>query len=149
MKRHSSLSERVRAHLAEHFELFLTSAGVFVAIGLIFANLPKDEQGLAHVFLLWLQGLLIWLVHRHVRFRRRSLIEKMRLMLQDRVNNQLTVMLGMTEIRNREMTPLEQQDMETVTTAARTVANELESLSVESLRSWEHRHRLFLRGIWH
>jgi hypothetical protein len=149
VKRHSSPLDRVRAGLAEHFELFLTAAGVFVAIGLIFANLPRGEQGLAHAFLLWLQGLLIWAVHRHAWFRRRALIEKMRLMLQDRVNNQLTVMLGMTEIRNREMTPTERQDMETATTAARTVAHELESLSVESLRSWERRHRYFLRGTWH
>ena len=148
MKRSSSALARIRAALAEHFELFLTAAGVFVAIGLSFAELPRTEQGLAHAFLIWLQGLLIWAVHRHAWFRRRALIEKMRLMLQDRVNNQLTVMLGMTELRNREMSPTEKQDLDTVTTAARTVAHELESLSVESLRSWERRHRYFLRGTW-
>ncbi|MGH7581582.1 MAG: hypothetical protein ACREM9_15505 [Gemmatimonadales bacterium] len=139
----------MRAGLAEHFELFLTAAGVFVAIGLIFADLPRGKQGLAHAFLVWLQGLVIWAVHRHNWFRRHALIEKMRLMLQDRVNNQLTVMLGMTEIRNREMTAAERQDMETATIAARTVAQELDSLSVESIRSWERRHEYFLRGTWH
>ena len=71
---------------------------------------------------MWLQGFLIWAVHRHAWFRRRALVDKMRLMLQDRVNNQLTVMLGMAEIRHREMTPAERQDMETATSAARTVA---------------------------
>lgn len=149
MKRLSSALDGVRAILAEHFELFLTAAGVFVAIGLIFADLPKGEQGLAHAFLFWLQGLLIWSVHRHAWFRRKALIEKMRMMLQDRVNNQLTVMLGVTEIRTREMTAAEKQDMETATTAARTVAHELDELSVESLRSWERRYRYFLRGTWH
>jgi hypothetical protein len=146
VKRRSSVRDRVRGVLAEHFELFLTAVGVFMAIGLVFADLPKGEQGLAFAFLIWLQGLLIWAVHRHAWFRRRALIEKMRLMLQDRVNNQLTVMLGMTEIRDREMTPAERQDQETATTAARTVARELEALSDESLRSWERRHRYFLRG---
>jgi hypothetical protein len=147
--RQSSALQRIRAGLAEHFELFLTAVGVFMAVGLVFADLSRGEQGLAHGFLLWLQGLLIWAVHRHAWFRRRALIEKMRLMLQDRVNNQLTVMLGMTEIRTREMTPTERQDLETATTAARTVAHELESLSVESVQSWERRHRYFLRGTWH
>jgi len=148
VKRHSSALERVRAGLAEHFELFLTAVGVFVAIGLSFADLPRGEHGLALAFLVWFQGLVIWAVHRHAWFRRRDLVEKMRLMLQDRVNNQLTVMLGMTEIRNREMTPTERQDMEVATSAARTVAQELDALSVESVRSWERRHQYFLRGPW-
>lgn len=145
MKPLSSALDRARAILAEHFELFLTAAGVCVAIGLIFADLPKGEQGLAYAFLVWLQGFLIWSVHRHAWFRRRALVDKMRLMLQDRVNNQLTVMLGMTEIRDRAMTPAEQQDMETAAAAARTVAHELETLSLESLHSWERRYRYFLR----
>jgi len=148
VKRSSSALVRIGAALADNVELFLTAAGVFMAIGLSFAELPRGKQGLAHAFLIWLQGLLIWAVHRHAWFRRRALIEKMRLMLQDRVNNQLTVMLGMTELRNREMSPTEKQDLDTVTTAARTVAHELESLSVESLQSWERRHRYFLRGTW-
>jgi hypothetical protein len=145
---HAALSG-VRATLGEHFELFLTAAGVFVAIGLIFADLPRRELGLAHAFLIWLQGLLIWSVHRHAWFRRRNLVEKMRLMLQDRVNNQLTVMLGMAEIRHRDMTPDERQDMETATMAARTVAHDLETLSLESLRSWESRYRYILRRSGH
>jgi hypothetical protein len=149
VKRIYSAMNGVRAALAEHFELFLTAVGVILAIGLTFADLPREEQGLALVFLVWLQGLLIWLVHRHAWFRRKALVDKMRLMLQDRVNNQLTVMLGMTEIRDREMTPAERRDMETVTSAARTVAHELETLSPETLRSWERRYRYFLRGIWH
>ena len=149
MKRISSALRGVRNTLAEHFELFLTAASVCLAIGLIFVGLPKGEQGLAHVFLIWLQGFLIWAVHRHAWFRRKRLVDKMRLMLQDRVNNQLTVMLGTAEIRNREMTPTERQDMDTATTAARTVAHELETLSLESLSSWERRYRYFLRGTWH
>lgn len=148
MKRVSSALKGIRTSLAEHFELFLTASSVFVAIGLIFVGLPKGEQGLAHAFLLWLQGFLIWSVHRHAWFRRRHLVDKMRLMLQDRVNNQLTVMLGTAEIRNREMTPVEKQDMDTATAAARQVARELEDLSLESLSSWERRYRYFLRGTW-
>jgi hypothetical protein len=132
--------------MTEHFELFLSAVGVFVAIGLIFTRLPRGEQGLATAFIIWLQGFLIWAVHRLAWFRRRDLVDKMRLMLQDRVNNQLTVMLGMAEIRDRQLSSGETQDLETVTMAARTVAHELEGLSLDSLRSWERRYRFFLRG---
>lgn len=141
MKRLSAALTGVRAALAEHFELVLTAAGVFMSIGLVFSDLTRGERGLAHTFLIWLLGFLIWSVHRHCWFRRRALMEKMRLMLQDRVNNQLTVMLGMAEIRNRDMTADERQDLETATTAARTVAHELETLSLESLQTWERRYR--------
>jgi hypothetical protein len=146
VKRISSALKGVRNSLVEHFELFLTAASVFMAIALIFLGLPNGEQGLALTFLIWLQGFLIWAVHRHAWFRRRALVDKMRLMLQDRVNNQLTVMLGTAEIRNREMTPAEKLDIDTATKAARAVAHELETLSLESLSSWERRYRYFLRG---
>ena len=73
------------------------------------------------------------------------MIEQMRLMLQDRVNNQLTVMLGMAEIRHRDMTTDGREDLEIATAAARTVAHELETLSIQSLRSWERRHPNLLR----
>jgi len=66
-------------------------------------------------------------------------------MLQDRVNNQLTVMLGVAEIRHRDLTADGREDLEMATTAARTVAHELETLSLQSLRSWERRHPNLMR----
>jgi hypothetical protein len=145
VKRLSAVSSRLRARLTEHFELFLTAVGVFLTVRLVFSDLPSGQQGLAHVFLIWLQGFLIWSVHRHATLRRQALIDQMRLMLQDRVNNQLTVMLGMAEIRHRD-TPTDAPDnLEIATAAARTVAHELETLSMQSLRSWERRHPNLLR----
>ena len=145
MKRLYAVSSRLRARLAEHFELFLTAVGVFLTVRLVFSDLPHGQQGLAHAFLIWLQGFLIWSVHRHATLRRQALIDKMRLMLQDRVNNQLTVMLGMAEIRQRDATTDGREDLEIATAAARTVAHELETLSIQSLRSWERRHPNLLR----
>ena len=138
MKRRSAVSSRLRARLTEHFELFLTAVGVFLTIRLVFSDLPPGQQGLAHAF-------LIWSVHRHATLRRQALIDKMRLMLQDRVNNQLTVMLGMAEIRHRDATTDARDNLEIATAAARTVAHELETLSIQSLRSWERRHPNLLR----
>ena len=145
MKRRSAVSSRLRARLTEHFELFLTAVGVFLTIRLVFSDLPPGQQGLAHAFLIWLQGFLIWSVHRHATLRRQALIDKMRLMLQDRVNNQLTVMLGMAEIRHRDTTTDAPDNLEIATAAALTVAHELETLSMQSLRSWERRHPNLLR----
>ena len=78
--------------------------------------------------------------YRHNWFRRQALLRQMRLMLQDRVNNQLTVMLSVAEIRGREMTEADQVDLEAAVAAARTVSVEIENLSFESLRRWERHY---------
>jgi hypothetical protein len=131
---------RIRAILIEHFELFLTCIGVLFAIMIALMELTRGEQGLATVALVWIQGFLIWAVHRHRWFRRRALVDKMRFMLQDRVNNQLTVMLGAAELRGRSDHEDETADMERAVLAARTVSEELDQLSLESLREWERRY---------
>jgi hypothetical protein len=141
VRRSALLRRRIRAVLVEHFELFLTSVGVLLAIMVAFAQLTRGEQGVAMVTLIWLQGFLIWAVHRHCWFRRRALVHKMRVMLQDRVNNQLTVMLGVAELRNQGISDDERADVERAVSAARTVSAELDQLSLESLRAWERRYR--------
>jgi hypothetical protein len=141
------LGRIVRARLLEHFELFLTTVGVVIAILLTFAELTRGERGIAFVSLVWLQGFMLWAVHRHAWFRQRALVRKMRVMLQDRVNNQLTVMLGVAEGRGRALTGEEQQDLETAVLAARAVSHELENLSPESVREWERRYGGGLRSM--
>lgn len=141
------LGRILRARLLDHFELFLTSAGVLIAILLTYAELTRGERGVAFVSLVWLQGFMLWAVHRHAWFRQRALIRKMRVMLQDRVNNQLTVMLGVAEGRGRELTTEEQRDLETAVIAARAVSHELETLSPESVRQWERRYGRGLRTM--
>ena len=133
--------------LTEYFELFLTTVGVLLAIGVTFTELPGSEKGLALTFLVWLQGFILWAVHRHNWFRRQALLRQMRLMLQDRVNNQLTVMLSVAEVRGREMSEADQADLDAAVAAARTVSVEIENLSVESLRSWERRYGQYLPSV--
>ena len=135
----TKLRRTLRARLSEHFELLLTAAGVLLAILLTFAQLDRGTQGLALTFLVWLQGFLIWAVRRHSRLARARLIHKMRVMLQDRVNNQLTVLIGVAELRDHTDIPHD-EDLETALAAARAVSHELESLSLESLRVWESRY---------
>lgn len=138
------LRQSVRAKLAEHFELLLTTAGVLVALTLTFSQLDQGTRGLAFTFLVWLQGFLIWAVRRHSRLARSRLVHKLRVMLQDRVNNQLTVLLGVTDLRGHDSNSEAEGDAETAMAAAREVARELDSLSLESLRAWEDRYARFL-----
>ena len=137
-----SLRQALRANLAEHFELVLTTAGVMLALTLTFAQLDQGTRGLAFTFLVWLQGFLIWAVRRHSRLGRLRLVHQLRVMLQDRVNNQLTVLLGATESRAHDSDA--EADAETAMAAAQEVARELDSLSLETLRAWEARYARFL-----
>jgi hypothetical protein len=133
-----------RARLAEHFELLLTTAGVVIALLLTFSQLDRGTQGLAFTFLVWLQGFLIWAVRRHSRLNRARLVRKLRVMLQDRVNNQLTVLLGVAELSHQVSPVSSDENVDTAMAAAREVARELDSLSLESLRAWETRYARFL-----
>jgi hypothetical protein len=109
------------------------------------SELSRGEQGMALIFLIWLQGFILWAVHRHCVLRNRALIQKMRLMVQDRVNNRLTVWLSLTDVQARIAAEAGREDRESVSlAAARAVSLELEKLSVESLRTWERRNARFL-----
>jgi hypothetical protein len=138
------LRHTVRARIAEHFELLLTTVGVLLAVMLTFAQIDRGTQGLALTFLVWLQGFLIWAVRRHSQLARLRLIRKLRVMLQDRVNNQLTVLVGVAELQTHPETASSPEDVETALAAARAVSRELEGLSLESLRLWERRYSRFL-----
>ena len=52
-------TRRIRVILSEYFELFLTTVGVLIAIGVTFTELPGSEKGLALTFLVWLQGFIL------------------------------------------------------------------------------------------
>jgi hypothetical protein len=145
MKRFSPAVYFVRATLAEYFELFMTTAGVLIAILITLTELTRGELGLALTFLIWLQGLILWAVHRHCVLRSRALVKKMRLMMQDRVNNRLTVWLNLADVQARVAAETGREEREAVSlAAARAVALELEKLSFDSLRTWERRHARFL-----
>jgi hypothetical protein len=145
MKRTSPTVYLVRATLSEYFELFMTTVGVLMAILITVSELTRGEQGLALTFLIWLQGLILWAVHRHCRLRSRALVQKMRLMMQDRVNNRLTIWLNLGDVQARVAAEAGREEREAVSVAAaRAVSLELEKLSFESLRTWERRHARFL-----
>jgi hypothetical protein len=145
MKRPSPLLHTVRAQLAEHFELFMTIVGVLLAILIILSELSRGEQGTALIFLIWLQGFILWAVHRHCILRSRGLVDRMRMMVLDQVNNRLTIWLSLTDIQSRISSEVGRDEREAVSLgAARAVSLELEKLSFESLRTWERRYARFI-----
>jgi hypothetical protein len=145
MRRHSPALYAIRARLEEHFELFMTSAGVLLAIFITLSELSRGQERMALIFLIWLQGFLLWAVHRHCVLRNRALVNKMRFMVQDRVNNRLTVWLSLSDVQARVSGEAGREDREAVSVAAaRAVSLELEKLSFEELRSWERRNTRFL-----
>lgn len=135
----TKLHDALQGKIAAHFELLLTAAGVLLAVVLTVMHMGGSWTPVL-TFLVWLQGFLIWAVQRHSRLERARLIRKLRAMLQDRVNNQLTVLVGVAELRGKESGPPGADDVETALTAARSVALELEHMSLESLRVWEDRY---------
>ena len=75
----------------------------------------------------------------------KALVKKMRFMVQDRVNNRLTVWLSLSDVQARVTGEGAREDREAVSVAAaRAVSLELEKLSFEELRSWERRNTRFL-----
>jgi hypothetical protein len=136
----SRFKDTVQAKIADHFETALSTVGVVVAIIVTAIVLLGGDQGVALIFIVWFQGLIFWAVRRHVRLGRQLLIRKLRVMLQDRVNNQLTVLVGLTDIHTDKPAAGSQDDTEVALTAARAVSREIETLSIETLRSWEARY---------
>ena len=136
----SQFKDTLRAKIADHFEVALATVGIVVAIVATAAVLFGGDESLALLFVVWFQGLILWAVRRHVRLGREHLVRKLRVMLQDRVNNQLTVLVGLTDIHTHAPSSDEQDDTERALTAARAVSREIEMLSIESLRSWETRY---------
>ena len=147
MKRFSPGLYPIRTGLAEHFELFMTAAGVLLAILITASELSKGQQGLSLIFLIWLQGFILWAVHRHCKLRNREIVKKMRLMMQDRVNNRLTVWLSLTDVQARTSEAGRDEREAVSVAAARAVSLELEKMSFESLRTWERRNARFLYSL--
>jgi hypothetical protein len=134
------LTNALKAWIADHFETGLATVGIVVALIATTGALIRGDVDLVLLFVVWFQALLLWAVRRHIRLGREHLVRNLRLMLQDRVNNQLTVLVGLTDFHIHAPAGEDQDDAEAALTAARAVSREIETLSIESLRSWEAKY---------
>src|SRR4051794_2204259 len=94
MKHSSLVPSAIKAALTKHFEFFLTSAGVLLAILVTASELSRHHQDISLIFLLWLQGFILWAVHRHGWLLRHALFCEVQSVLQDRLKHHFTVMLS-------------------------------------------------------
>jgi ABC-type multidrug transport system fused ATPase/permease subunit len=139
--RRSRFQDALRSTTADAVEGGLTVAGFVVAIVATLVLGFRGNPDLVTIAVVWLQSVLLWAAWRHFRRSRERLVRKLRVMLQDRVNNQLTVLVGLTDIHAHTVSEDDNQDdVEIALTAARAVSREIETLSLESLRTWEARY---------
>lgn len=119
----------------------LTAVALAVALALPLAlELGTNEQELAAAALgaCLIQGIVLWLMRRRYRRVRQEVIDELRGMLHDRINNHLTVVLmSVTERRDHALNQGERELLEAAITATRAVSTTLAELSTESLHRWK------------
>src|SRR5579859_3116569 len=145
----SALSDRAsRIHMRgflANIELWLSGIGL-VIIGLIPVIIGSPSQAtwqlvaLIAILLGILHGLIFWLVRRRQRQVRRATIREIQEMLKDRINNQLTVLLINSTLHPGEQLD-EAEQLAGMQRAIHSVTTLLDTLSEESLSSWQTRYQ--------
>jgi hypothetical protein len=127
--------------LSDNLELVLTALALAIALALPLAlELGTNEQELAGAALgaCVVQGVVFWLMRRRFRRVRQEVIDELRGMLHDRINNHLTVVLmSVTERRDQALNQDERELLEAAIRATRAVSATLAELSTESLHRWK------------
>lgn len=134
-----------------NIELWLSGLGVLVIVSV--PSLLLSESGpywqvmaLTATLVGILHGIIFWLIRRRQREVRRQAIAEIRGMLSDVVNNQLTVILAnMSDVK----TASQRAPLENVRVAVERISTLLDSLSEESLRTWQTRYKSSLPGLAH
>jgi hypothetical protein len=119
----------------------LTAVTLAVALAVPLAlELGTNEQELAGAALgaCLVQGIVLWLMRRRYRRVRQEVIDELRGMLHDRINNHLTVVLmSVTERRDHTLNQADRELLEAAIRATRAVSATLAELSTESLHRWK------------
>jgi hypothetical protein len=127
--------------------------GLSVAIALaipLAIEVGTDEQELAITALAAcvLQGVVFWSLRRRYRRVRGEMIAELRRMLQDRINNHLTIVLmSVTQRWEEPGSTNERELLEAAISATAAVSRVLQDLSMESLRSWKAHYGMDQPGI--
>jgi hypothetical protein len=123
--------------LAKYFALFLTVTGVLFAMMLSLGQLSGNQQGTALIFLIWLQGVILWAVHRHERLQRRALIHKLQHAVNELVSDRLVAVVRTAELNTRSISGHD-RDPKAEFGATLDILSE----EFESLRGWERQLQL-------
>ncbi len=132
-----------------NIELWLSAAGLAVILAV--PALVADQTNywvvaaVTAILVGLLHGLIFWLVRRRQRQTRREAIRAIQGMLNDRINNQLTVILGAISTHTSDSTE-SQRSLTEVQAAVREVSALLGALSEESLRKWQDHYAAVFAG---
>jgi hypothetical protein len=127
--------------------------GLSVAIALaipLAIEVGTDEQELAITALAAcvLQGVVFWSLRRRYRRVRGEMVAELRRMLQDRINNHLTVVLmSVTQRWEEPGSTNERELLEAAIAATAAVSRVLQDLSMESLGSWKAHYGMDRPGV--
>lgn len=138
-------------HVWRNFELYLMGLSVAIALAIPFAiEVGTNEQELAITALgaCVLQGVVFWLLRRRYRRVRGEMVAELRRMLQDRINNHLTIVLmSVTQRWEAPGSVNERELLEAAIAATGAVSRVLQDLSMETLRSWKAHYGMDEPGV--
>ncbi len=130
-------------HFLRHIELYLTGAGIVVIL-LVPQFFALEQRAWAvavsAVLVGVVHGLLFWLVRRRQRLIREAVVEDLRRMLQDRINNKLQVLLLHASATGAESAAEDGRRLREISESIREVSVFLDRLSLQSLGNWRQRY---------
>jgi hypothetical protein len=131
--------------ILKYLEILFTLAGlavIFLAV-LIFAPTkasPWQVAAIAATLVGVVHGVLFWLIRRRQREVRRAVISDVQVMLKDIINNQLAVILAMTNLREAHSEEtLRAGDY--ISRSVSAISEALKHMSDESLHTWMAKYR--------
>ena len=134
---------RLPTSFVKHIELWLSGAGLLVIFGV---SLIAGPSGLAFWRLIaliavgvgLLHGLIFWAVRRRQRQIRRQSIREIQQMLSDVLKNKLAAInMYLPEEENQVLV---QQEVDAIRTSIEDIADEVDSISGESIEGWKERY---------
>lgn len=134
------MTSTLRAHFLRHIELYLTAVGLLVI--LLVPGFFSIEQrvlviAITAVGVGVVHGLLFWLVRRRQRLVREALLQDLRGMLKDRINNKLQVVLVHAVAPAGDLSADDRARLKEVAESVMEVSQLLDRLSLESLSAWQ------------
>jgi ABC-type Co2+ transport system permease subunit len=131
--------------ILRYLELTFTVAGLAVifAAALLFARQGASYWRVAAItatIVGVIHGVLFWIVRRRQRAVRRAVIAEVQAMLKDMIDNQLAVILAMSELREARVEETRRAS-DYISRSVSAISAALQHLSDESLHSWLVKYR--------
>lgn len=131
-------------HLLRHLELYLSAAGLIVVIAAttLLKGIGYDPWivgTITAVLVGVIHGIIFWLVRRRQQAVRLATIREIQSMLQDLINNQLTIIETAAHLSGLPLA--ENLHRSHITNSVQKISSALQELSEESLHRWKQRYQ--------